>query len=336
MSVFQGTAMPPYRPSEGVEVSVEFLSGRVIIMAPTGEWLGSWPAISVSVSKLDEALMTLTLGKEPIHFELQEPDDFMEALRVEAQFFQSLNNWQKVARRARMSLERFETFVEISKQPPIPPEADSPVYPPIPANYPSGPNTLDDDRAIAYPGKDYALHAQFSSAQEEVVEWIGLAMKSWFDYYFLLAEGSFRDRLERAAAGLDQSAKDLRVVGESLDGLISEDIARNVLINTYGAAVVAWADAFELIASGSRRDQRPLAREGFAMMKEATEMAERAVALRASLGQQKAISGHLKTLRDLQPPKRVARRTIEKAKAPWRKALEAAGSPLDWRRLRPE
>ncbi|HEX6221059.1 MAG TPA: hypothetical protein VF115_08185 [Acidimicrobiia bacterium] len=325
--------MPPYRPSEGVEVSVEFLSGHVIIMALTGEWLGSWPAVSVSVSKLDEALMTLTLGKVPIHFESQEPDDFIEALQVEAQFFQSLSNWQKVARQARMSLERFETFVEISNQPPIPPEADSPLHPPIPANNPSGPNTFDDDRAVAYPEKEYALHAEISSAQEEVVGWIGLAMQSWFDYYFLLADGAFRDRLERAAAGLDQSAKDLRVVGESLEGPISDDVARNVLINTYGTAIVGWADAFELIASGARRDQRPLAREGFARMEKATEMAERVVALRASLGQQKTISGHLKTLRDLQPPQRVARRTIERAKTPWRKALKAAGSPLDWKRL---
>jgi hypothetical protein len=333
MSVFQGTAMPPYRPSEGVEVSVEFLSGHVIIMAPTGEWLGSWPAVNVSASKLDETLIRLALGKEPIHFESQEPDDFIETLRVEGRFFQSLSNWQRVARRARMSLDRFETFVEISKQPPIPPEADSPLNPPVPIGDHTGPDVSDDDRAIAYPEKEYGPHAEFASAQEEVVEWIALAMQSWFDYYFLLAEGSFRDRLERAAAGLDQSAKDLRVVGESLGGLTSDDVARNLLIETYGTAVVGWADAFELIASGARRDQRPLAREGFVRMEEATEMAERVVVLRASLGQQKTISSHLKTLDDLQPPQRVASRTIERSKTPWRKALKAAGSPLDWKRL---
>lgn len=333
MSVFQGTAMPPYRPSEGVEVSVEFLSGHVIIMAPTGEWLGSWPAVSVSASKLEDPLMRLTLGKEPIHFESKEADDFIEALRVEAEFFQSLSNWQKVARRARMSLERFEAFVEISKQPPIAPEADSPLNPPIPAEIPTGPEMSDDDRATAYPEKEYALHAEFSSAQEEVVDWIGSAMQSWFDYYFLLGEGSLRDRLERAAAGLDQAAKDLRVVGESLDGLTGDDTARNGLIETYGTAVVGWADAFELIASGARRDQRPLAREGFARMEEATATAERAVALGSSLGRQKTVSSHMKALRDFQPPRRVARRTVEKAKAPWRKALKAAGSPLDWNSL---
>jgi hypothetical protein len=331
MSMFHGMASLSRHRSGGVDVTMELLSGYLIIRTPDGEWLGSWPAISVGVSQVQDSRMVLTLGKELIHFKSQENEDLIEALEMQAEVFQSQSNWEKIARRAKMSLRRFDTFVEMSRQQPIGPEADAPLNPPIPEVEPVP--HVPDDREVAYPERENAILADFSSGQGEVVEWIASAMEAWFDYFFLLGEGTIRTRLDHAADRLDQSAKGLRVVGEFLDGLANDDVTPDGLIQTYGIAVVGWADAFESMALGARLDQRHMARDGFAGMDKASETAERAVALRWSFGQQKSISAHLKTLGDMQPPRRVARRTVEKAKEPWRRALKAAGSPLRWESL---
>lgn len=332
MRVFRGVATPVRRPSMGVEVAVEFVSGYLVIMSNTGEWLGSWPAVNVTARELDDAHVMLELGKEQIRFESTQPQELIDALGSESHYFRLLSGWQKTARRARMSLARFDSFIEISARPGIDQDADSPMNPPIPTDEPKSLLVPEDDRQTAFPEGENVLQAEVNARQEEALEWIASAMRSWFDYFFVLSEGSIRDRLQGAADGLEQSSKGLRIVSESLEGLVGENAAWADRLSTYCTAVAAWADAFEIIALGARLDQRPLAQDGFAKMQDASEMAENVVAARSKKGHQVALSGHLKALGEFRPSKSVPRRTIEKARAPWRRALTAAGSPFNWNR----
>lgn len=174
------------------------------------------------------------------------------------------------------------------------------------------------------------LHTEMVVFQEEVLGWLGLGMVSWFNFYFALGPGTMDDRLAEVSAGLGKASECLDAISTHMKYLPGKDSAWNRPIQAYRDAVADWGKSLELIAKGARLDFKSLAREGFSLMSVACASAEAVVDVRAGPNPGVDLDGRLDTLQRMRPAKRVPRKAIEEAKAPWRRAIVAAGSKIDW------
>lgn len=174
------------------------------------------------------------------------------------------------------------------------------------------------------------LLAEMVVFQEEVLEWLGLGMVSWFNFYFAIGPGTIDDRLAEASAELEKASERLDAIGAQMKYLRSKESAWNRPAEAYRGAVVDWGKSFELIARGAGLDFKSLAREGFALMDVASASAEAVVNIQAGPDPGVNMDVHLEDLRRMRPAKRVPRKATEEAKSPWRRAIVAAGSRIDW------
>lgn len=324
MSIFNGLAKPRYQRFGRIHVSIELLLGYVMIRDPNGAWLGAWPAVNVSAMKLNDWLVRLSLGDEEIELECAESVRLIEELEVESAYFRSLSGWRRIARRARASFRNLEKLRDTLETHPVNSAGGSPPY------RDQSPRYLSKAREVTAQSADEdSFSAKFFSVQDDVIRSIAGAMISWFAFYFMLGEGTPRERLLRASRGFGAAAESLRLAGGILEDLTSADSDTNAWLRMYQVVVAGWADSFEKVSAGARLDQRSLAREGFARMDEASAIAETLVQ-RSNIGQHPSLRLELATLREFQPRTRVSRRAVDKAKAPWRRALRAAGALPDW------
>lgn len=245
-----------------------------------------------------------------------------DQLDAEAAYPGPMSGWRTIAGRTRQSLARLGGTLTTSSFIPFI-TATRGVKPHILPGPHVGDVIRNDDV--------YALQSKLSPIQGDVLEAMAQAMTSWLDYYFLLGEGTSDKRLAHAAEGLKEGAERLRSVEESIEDLIGGD--DDAPLRAYQMAVSGWANAFERISEGARLDHIALAHEGFARMSEASTIAEGVVLQRANLGQHPSLSHQLSVLRDLRPAEYVRTRAAKRAKVPWQRALQAAGSHLDWNAL---
>lgn len=174
------------------------------------------------------------------------------------------------------------------------------------------------------------LHAEVVVFQEEVLEWLGRGMVSWFNFYFAIGPGTIDDRLAEGSAELEKASERLDAISAQMKYLRSKESAWNRQAQAYREAVVDWGKSFDLIARGARLDFKSLAREGFALLDIASASAEAVVDIQAGPNPGVNMDVLLEALRLIDPAKRVPRKAIEEAKAPWRRAIVAAGSRIDW------
>jgi hypothetical protein len=174
------------------------------------------------------------------------------------------------------------------------------------------------------------LQAEMVVFQGEVLEWLGLGMVSWFNFYFATGPGTIDDRLAEASAELGKASERLDAIGAQMKYLPGRESAWDRAAQAYRVAVVDWGKSLDLIARGATLDFKSLAREGFALMDIASASAEAAVDIQAGPNPGVNMDVHLEGLRRMRPAKRVPRRATEEAKAPWRRAIVAAGSRIDW------
>jgi hypothetical protein len=166
--------------------------------------------------------------------------------------------------------------------------------------------------------------------QEEILDWMELGMVSWFNFYFAIGPGTMDDRLSEASAGLGKASDRLDAVSAQMKYLPVKDSAWERPAQTYREAVADWAKSLQSISRSAQLDFKSLAREGFALMNAASATAEAVVDIQSGSHSGVDIGSRLETLRSLRPAKRVPRRAVEEAKAPWRRAIVAAGSKIDW------
>lgn len=174
------------------------------------------------------------------------------------------------------------------------------------------------------------LHAEVVAFQEEVLGWLELAMVSWLNFYFALGEGAPGANLAEVSEGLDKASERLEAINAQMKYLPGKDSRWSKPVQLYREAITDWGKALELIARGARFDREAIAREGFAIMDDGSRTAEEVVDLRAGPHVGVNLDGRLETLRQMKPRGRVSARAIEKARSPWRRALMAAGSKIDW------
>lgn len=179
-------------------------------------------------------------------------------------------------------------------------------------------------------GPPTPLHTEMVVFQEEVLGWLGLGMTSWFDFYFALGPGTMDDRLAAVSAELGKASERLDAISAQMKYLPSDDSAWNRPAQAYREAVADWSKSLELIGKGTGLDFKSLAREGFSLMSVASACAESVVDIQAGPNRGVDIDSRLDLLRRMRPAKRVPRKAIEEAKAPWRRAIVAAGSRIDW------
>jgi hypothetical protein len=196
-------------------------------------------------------------------------------------------------------------------------------------------NLVPEDRAPSQSTSDEArerresarqVHEEVAALQVEVVDWIDAAMTSWFNFFFAMGRGSAGSRLDEASESLGKAADRLQVLGEQIRGTSGRGYLRNDPILIYADAVDGWSGAFDLIARGARMDRGTLAREGLANLDRASAKAERVVIAQKG----NMVAGPLATLSRLKPSQRTPRKAVARAKAPWKRAIIAAGSPFDW------
>lgn len=174
------------------------------------------------------------------------------------------------------------------------------------------------------------LRSAMSAYQQEVLGWLELSIVSWLNFYFAIGEGGQQQRLEEAAEGLGKSSDRLASIASQMGNLPWADTGWHDLIVTYAEGVEYWAQAIDMLARGAKFDRNNLAEEGFDLMARGSNTAERVVALHDGTESAVDMTGTLRTLEGLQPPGRVSAKSVDKAKAPWKRAVIAAGSRLNW------
>jgi len=166
--------------------------------------------------------------------------------------------------------------------------------------------------------------------QIEVLDCLTRAMQAWFDFYFVLGIGSVYDRLESVGDALSESADRLSAISRDSGTRLWINSPGYDVLATYGSAAGTWGSALAMIANGAKLDQSDLADHGFQRMNGASDIAERVV-LVGSLGERGLdLQQSLDRLSSLEPAERVPKRTVEDAKTPWKRALIAAGSKINW------
>ncbi len=174
------------------------------------------------------------------------------------------------------------------------------------------------------------LRSGMSAYQQEILGWLELSIVSWLNFYFAIGEGSPQQRLEEASEGLGKSSDRLESIANQMWNLPRSDTGWHDLITTYAEGVQDWAEAIDLIARGAKFDRNNLAQEGFNLMDGGSDTVERVVVIddRPEIGVD--MTGPLRTLERLLPPGRVSAKSVDRAKAPWKRAIIAAGSRLNW------
>lgn len=180
------------------------------------------------------------------------------------------------------------------------------------------------------PGLPVQLHTEMVVFQEEVLDWLEMAMLSWFDFYFALGPGTIHDRLAEASARLGKASEGLDAISAQMKYLPGREPAWTGPVQAYREAVADWGKSLGLIAKGTTLDFKSLAREGFSLMNITSANAETIVHVRAGPDPGVDVHSRLDTLSRLRPAKRVPRKAMAAAKAPWMKAIVAAGSKIDW------
>lgn len=176
------------------------------------------------------------------------------------------------------------------------------------------------------------LRSEMTTLQEEVVGWLEFAMVSWFNFYFAIGEGSPDDRLEETAEDLLKTSERLGSIARQMGRLPWRETHWHDLIMVYTEAVEHWADAIDLIGRGAKLDHHYLAESGFASLDRGSTSAERVVATHSSPDRGVDLDGALQKLQRLKPPGKVSKKKVEESKEPWRRALTAAASRMDWSR----
>lgn len=174
------------------------------------------------------------------------------------------------------------------------------------------------------------LRSAMSAYQQEILGWLELSIVSWLNFYFAIGEGGQQQRLEEASEGLGKSSDRLESIASQMENLPWADTGWHDLIVTYAEGVEYWAEAFDMLARGAKFDRKNLAEEGFDLMDRGSDTVERVVALHGGTESGIDMTGLLRTLERLQPPGRVSAKSVDKAKAPWKRAIIAAGSRLNW------
>lgn len=174
------------------------------------------------------------------------------------------------------------------------------------------------------------LRSAMRTFQEEVLGWLEFAMLSWFNFYFAIGEGSPDDRLEDAAEGLLKTSERLDSIARRMEKLPWRETHWHDLIMVYSEAVELWAKAVDLIGRGAKVDHPYLAEAGFTNLDMGSSSAERVVATHSSPEASVDLDGALRKLQRLEPPVRVSKKKVEESKEPWRRALIAAASRMDW------
>lgn len=174
------------------------------------------------------------------------------------------------------------------------------------------------------------LRSEMRTFQEEVVGWLEFAMVSWFNFYFAVGEGSPEDRLIEASEGLSKTSERLGSIARQMRNLPWRETHWHDLIRVYAEAVENWATAIDLIGRGAEFDRNNLAEEGFSEMDLGSSAAERVVATHSSPEHGVDLDGALRQLQKLEPRGRVSKKATEKSREPWRRALVAAASRIDW------
>jgi hypothetical protein len=188
---------------------------------------------------------------------------------------------------------------------------------------------LDDEAAPRFEVPTL-LRAEMTTYQKEVVSWLESAISSWFNFYFALGDGEVQERLDVASEGLSKAAERLQAIARQMESLRWSESQWHDLVAVYAEAVETWAGALDLIMRGASFDRHRLADEGFEQMDMASATAERVVSLNASPEPGVDVNGVLRILERLEPSGRVSPKAVAKAKAPWHRAVIAAGSRLTW------
>ncbi|MFP3882628.1 MAG: hypothetical protein ACLFWH_09950 [Actinomycetota bacterium] len=166
--------------------------------------------------------------------------------------------------------------------------------------------------------------------QEEVVGWLEFAMLAWFNFYFAIGDGSPDDRLEEAAERLLKASERLRPIARRMGTLPWRETHWYDLVMVYSEAVEYWAEAVGLIGRGAKLDHHYLAEAGFGNLNLGSSSAERVVAMHSSPERGVDLDEAIRKLEKLDPPAKVSKKKVEESKQPWRRALTAAASPMDW------
>jgi hypothetical protein len=187
-----------------------------------------------------------------------------------------------------------------------------------------------DDEAVPRFEVPTLLRDEMTTYQKEVVDWLESAISSWFNFYFALGDGGAQNRLDEASEGLGKATDRLQAIARQMGNLPWSDSQWHDVIMVYAEAVDTWAAALDLIMRGARFDRHRLADEGFEQMDMGTSTAERVVSLAATPEPGGDVDRALRTLARLKPRGRVSPKTVATAKEPWRRAVVAAGSTINW------
>lgn len=189
---------------------------------------------------------------------------------------------------------------------------------------------LTDERADRPFEVPPLLRSEMIAYQQEVLGWLELSIVSWLNFYFAIGEGSHQQRLEEASEGLGKSSDRLGSIANQMGNLPWRVTGWHDLIMTYAEGIEDWAKGIDLIARGAKFDRNNLAQEGFDLMDRGSSTIERVVVLHDRSENGVDMTGPLKDLERLLPPGRVSAKSIDRAKAPWKRAIIAAGSRLNW------
>jgi len=325
-----GIVVMPDKPGRPVEVVVDLLAGYVVIRDSAGKRLRSWPASEARVKPGEGADLLLTLGKEEISFETEDPMAFIKSLDAESRYSHEMTPTDRMKQVIRMGTVHF------GKEPD---EPDSPAEtpPPDPASRGHYPLVKRGKHEVADPEELLMYEsprALLEAVQPSVVHSIQFGMRSWFRFYLLIGEGTGQERLLEAILGLREASDRLRDVSDRLEKADDLDPTKAKFVDAYRRAVDVWAEAMSSMARGIELDQQHLAGDGFALLADAADIARRVVRvpMYPNLIHTRAgpslVGESLAYLAGVSPPARVSKVDARRAKQPWERSIIAAGSPF--------
>lgn len=335
-------ALLPVAPWSRVDVVVDILHGYVVIWSAEGEWLGSWPASKVETEKEYTSRVLLTLGKEEIRLELDDPDSFVAAIEDEVRRVRDMTIRERMKgvavirtlpiRGRDSAIETGQIAAQNTSSPINRParSTPSPIISDTHARIPE--RGLVAKRATAPSSqKDQELRSLMQSAQRDVVEALLSGLDAWFGFYFRTAHRTGQQRLDAATIGLRDASERLRDISLRIGASAEPGTPEQKdIVDTYRMTTEDWSEAMDRLASGIELDQQHVAESGFDLLSGAAEAARSINSSSNDSDKSPMVLYALEHLGGLNPPGRASSKAVKAAKRPWHNAIVEAGAPLNW------